>query len=262
MDPRKWLPPLPLFGRAACVYCGSPADTRDHTPPQCLLPKPLPQRVQVMTVPACVRCNQAFSQDELRVAAVVCTVSFSDVDRFAVAPGGWVHSAMQRDSGLRNFVQARLGADGIFRPDDAVFQAISRIATKTAAGLMFHEFGRPVPMSEIVLVAIEHVKNIHPSATAELYRQVDARWAEVTASGRELQRQAIATRGDEPPNMPKWCQYMPGFFEYLFVRRSNDKLLTAMKLHEALTVLMECPWPFRAGPRRRGRPRAAGTALS
>src|SRR5664279_4245732 len=69
MDPGKWLPALPLFGSLVCVYCGGPADTSDHTPPLCLLPKPWPGNVQVMTVPACSKCNGEFSQDEMRTAA-------------------------------------------------------------------------------------------------------------------------------------------------------------------------------------------------
>jgi hypothetical protein len=259
MDPRKWLPSLPLFGSFACVYCGGPADTWDHTPPRCLLPKPLPGKVQAMTVPACSGCNNGFSQDEMRTAAVVCTVSFTHADRVAVAAGGWVRLAMERDSSLSDFVSTRLGADGVFRADAVIIEVILRIMTKTAVGLLFHEFGRIVPLAHISLVAVEHFKNVHPSALAELHRRDDATWAEVTPTGRELERQVLACYGHEPPHMPKWRKYVPECFEYMFLRRSNDMLLTAMKLHDALTVLLECPWPSRAGPRRHGRPpKAAG----
>jgi hypothetical protein len=255
MDPRRWLPSLPLFGSLACVYCGGPADTSDHTPPQCLLPKPLPRNVQAMTVPACSQCNGGFSQDEMRTAAVLCTVSFSKADRVAVASGGWVHSKMQKDSALRDFVGKRLGADGVFHPDAAVFEAISRVMTKTATGLLFYEYGHIVPLCDMAFIGIEHARNVPPSAFAEIHRRDDAAWAEVTPSGRELGRQVVALFGNEqPPHMPKWREYVPEFFEYMVLRRSNGLLLTAMKLHDALTVLLECPWPSRAGPRRKGRP--------
>lgn len=254
MDPRKWLPSSPLFGSLTCVYCGGSADTSDHTPPRCLLPKPLPEKVQAMTVPACSKCNTAFSRDEMLMAAVVCIVSFTHADRVAVAPGGWVRVAMEKDSSLNSFVGARLGADGVFRADAPVMEVISRIATKTAVGLLFHEFGRIVPLTSISLVAVEHAKNVDPSALAELHRRNDSLWAEVTPSGRELERQVLAWSGQAPPHMPKWRKYVPAFFEYMFLRRSNGTLLTVMKLHDALTVLLECPWPSRAGPRRKGRP--------
>ncbi len=257
MDPRKWIPFLPLFRTHPCVYCGGPADSSDHTPPQCLLPKPLPTDVQMMTVPACSHCNGAFSQDEIRTAAVVCTVSFTDADQLAVAPGGWIHSAMQRDRALQEFVQSRIDADGTFRPDKLVLDIIGRVATKTAAGLLFYEFGRVIPLSAIEVIAIEHTKNIHPSALAEVHRRVDAGWAEVTASGRELERQVTALLGvGEPRHMPKWHDYVPEYFAFMFLHRSNEKLLTAMKFHDALTIITECPWPTRAGPRRKGRLRS------
>jgi hypothetical protein len=253
MDRRKWFPALPLFGLPACCYCGSPADSSDHTPARCLLPKKLPNDLQAMTIPACSACNGGYSQDEMRVAAIVSTVSFTTNDRNAVSSGGWVHEAMQSDTALNGFIARRLGCDGIFRPDAPVFHVISRIMRKTATGLLFHEFGRVVPPGKIEIVAIEHSGNVHPLALIELHRHDSGGWAEVTPSCRELERQVLAAFGQAPPNMPKWRVYVADFFEYMFIRRSNSTLLTAMNLHNALTVLAECPWPNKAGPRRKGR---------
>ncbi len=170
------------------------------------------------------------------------------------APGGWVHSAMQSDRALREFVNSRLGDDGIFRPDQVICQMVSRIMAKTAAGILFHEFGRLISLDNLHIIAMEHAKNVHPSALVELYRRDDGAWAEVTPSGRELERQVFAAYGEQPPHMPEWRLYVRDFFEYMFIRRTNNTLLTAMKLHNALTILVECPWPSRAGPRRKGRP--------
>ncbi len=190
----------------------------------------------------------------MRLAAIVCTVSFTRQDREAVAKGGWVHSAMRSDAALSHFIDSRLGADGIFRPDETVFQVMSRIMAKTASGLLFHEFGRLIPPARLEIVAVEHTANVNPLALVEQHRRDDGGWAEVTPSGRELERQVLAVFGEPPPNMPGWRVYVPDFFEYMFIRRSNNTLLAAMKLHNALTVLVESPWPARAGPRRRGRP--------
>jgi len=236
MDLRKWFQSLLQSGSFACVYCGNVADTFDHTPPRCLLPT-LPGDVQAMPVPACSACNTAFSLDEMRAAAVVCTVSFTHADRAAVAPGGWVHLALGRDSSLSDFVCTRLGADGVFRADTAVMEVISRIATKTAAGLLFYEYGRIVSLVDISIVEVEHCKNVHPPALAELHRRDDALWAAVTPSGRELERQVLDWDGQEPPHMPKWRIYVPEFFEYMFLRRSNNMLLTAMKLKRQSTLI-------------------------
>ena len=237
-----------------CVYCGGVADTSDHTPPRAFLPRKLPQGIQAMTIPACRACNAGYSQDEVRAAAVVSTVSFTASDRRATAPGGWLHTAMNRDQALARFIADRMGDDGIFQVDEIVVKTLSRVMIKSAVGLIFFEFGRIVPRDHVTVLAIEHAKNVVPEAMMELFRCVDGGWAEVTPSGRELEREVMAVAGIPPRHTTPWKIYVPDFFEYNFLRRSNNTLLCAMKLHEALTVLVECPWPSRAGPRRRGKP--------
>ena len=115
-------------------------------------------------------------------------------------------------------------------------------------------FGRLIAPAELEIVAVEHAVNVNPLALVEQHRRDDGGWAEVTPSCRELERQVLGVFGEPPPNMPEWRAYVPDFFEYMFIRRSSYTLLAAMKLHNALTVLVESPWPTRAGPRRGGRP--------
>jgi hypothetical protein len=189
---------------------------------------------------------------------VICTVSFTVADREAVDTGGWIHKAFQRDNKLRSFIQKRLGADGIFRADEEVLNTIHRILKKTALGLLFYEFGRIVRLSDLTVIAVEHAKCILPSALVESYRRTDSGYAEVTPSGRELERQVMALMGLEPRHMTKWKVYIPEYFEYMFIRRSNQTLMCAMKIHESLTALLECPWPSKAGPRRAGKPPLMG----
>jgi hypothetical protein len=207
-----------------------------------------------MTIPACRACNSSYSSDETIAAAIIATVSFTDYDRRAIAAGGWLDSAKKRDRALSRFIGDRLGADGIFQVDGPVIQVIERILTKTVVGVIFFEFGRIVPREKMELLAIGHAKNIVPDALVEQFRRVDSGWAEVTPSGRELERQVMAVAGLRPRHGTPWRTYILGFFEYKFIRRSNDTLLCAMKLHDALTALFECPWPSRAGPRRKGKP--------
>jgi len=208
-----------------------------------------------MTVPACARCNVEFSVDEKRAAAIICTVSFTSSDRLAVAPEGWMYQNIQADAALKGFIETHLGRDGIFRVDESVVEILRRVMAKTALGLLFYEFGRAIPLNKIQLVGIEHTHNIDPSAFVEINRHEGLEYAEVTASGRQLERQVVALFGDgPPPHMPDWKIYIPEFFEYMFVRRSAGTLLTALKLHDALTVLLECPWPSKAGPQRGANP--------
>lgn len=50
-------------GAHYCIYCGSLADTREHVPSKAFLRRPLPSDLPVL--PACKRCNNGFSSDEL-----------------------------------------------------------------------------------------------------------------------------------------------------------------------------------------------------
>jgi hypothetical protein len=47
---------------AECYLCGAPADTQDHIPPLGLFPTPRPDNL--LTVPACLACNQNRSLDD------------------------------------------------------------------------------------------------------------------------------------------------------------------------------------------------------
>lgn len=237
-----------------CVYCGGPADSTDHTPPRCFLPRKLATTLQAMTVPACKKCNGGYSLDELRAAAIICTVSFTKGDREAIEPGGWLHAEFARDRSLKKFIDTRLGSDGVFRPDEEALNTLSRVIKKTAVGLLLHEFGLLVRPPDLQVVALDHSHNIHASALVESKRRTDSGWAEVTPSGRELERQVMATFGLPPRNSSPWKVYIPQFFEYTFLRGSNGTLLCGFKLHDALTAVLECPWPSAAGPRRRGKP--------
>jgi hypothetical protein len=51
---------------APCVYCGKPADTLDHVPPRACFPKPRPKMI---TVPACLACNNALSTKDEEFAS-------------------------------------------------------------------------------------------------------------------------------------------------------------------------------------------------
>ncbi len=175
---------------------------------------------------------------------MVSTVSFLEADRIAVAPGGRIYEQMERDLQLSHFVRSRLGQNGIFRADRTVQAVIARVMTKTAAGLLFYEFGRTVPLSDLSVLAIEHSKNANPSAVAEMYRRDDNGWEEVTPSGRMLERQALAFLGHISPYMPKWRTYIPEFFEYQFLRRSNGTMLTALLVHGSLIVFARLPLAF------------------
>lgn len=56
-------------GLSDCIYCGNPADSREHVPSKTFLKKPYPPNLYL--VPACRKCNNAFSADELYMWIVI-----------------------------------------------------------------------------------------------------------------------------------------------------------------------------------------------
>ena len=49
-----------------CIYCGSPATTREHIPSKAFLVDPYPENLP--TIPACFECNNGYSEDEKYLA--------------------------------------------------------------------------------------------------------------------------------------------------------------------------------------------------
>lgn len=52
-----------------CIYCGKPADTREHIPSKVFLSQPYPDNLGI--VPACKECNKSFSGDELFLSLLI-----------------------------------------------------------------------------------------------------------------------------------------------------------------------------------------------
>ena len=61
-----------------CIYCGGPADTRDHVPSKCILERPFPPNLPV--VGCCDSCNQDFSQDEQYFVCLIGSVLYGSTD--------------------------------------------------------------------------------------------------------------------------------------------------------------------------------------
>lgn len=65
MGPPELLPHVSFTrkGTHFCIYCGAQSDTREHAPSRVFLRKPYPEDLRVL--PACKKCNNGFSDDEL-----------------------------------------------------------------------------------------------------------------------------------------------------------------------------------------------------
>src|SRR5690349_2666440 len=93
-----------VASRPTCIYCGCPADSRDHVPPKSFLERPFPAQLQ--TVPACSECNRGFSLDEEYFISVVASVSTAPTLVARITEGS-VARAFRRSPGLDNrFIRA------------------------------------------------------------------------------------------------------------------------------------------------------------
>ncbi|MGD9109659.1 MAG: hypothetical protein PVG93_01845, partial [Phycisphaerales bacterium] len=53
---------MPRPKNKLCCFCGNPATTMDHVPPDGIFPDPKP--TNLITVPACSKCNKSSSKDD------------------------------------------------------------------------------------------------------------------------------------------------------------------------------------------------------
>jgi hypothetical protein len=67
-----------------CVHCGGPSETVDHVPSKVFLEEPYPSNL--MSSPACWRCNNGFSADEEYLACLLECIVVGDVDPSRMRP--------------------------------------------------------------------------------------------------------------------------------------------------------------------------------
>ena len=133
---------------APCFNCGAPSETRDHVPPKGVFPTPRPK--QLITVPACRKCNNVTKLDDEYFRWLVATLgdqtASSDalineriLPRFKQNPA-LLHSIMQKSTVVDVF-----SPGGIWLERRPAFNfdrpRIQRVVEKIVRGLYFHEFG-------------------------------------------------------------------------------------------------------------------------
>jgi hypothetical protein len=123
-----------------CVYCGGPADTRDHVPSRILLEPPYPENLPV--VGCCEQCNQGFSKDEEYVVCLLEAVLAGCADPSEIKRAS-VARSLQRSPALRARIEAaRRQVDG--RIEFAVeTERMRNVMLKLARGHAAFELSQP-----------------------------------------------------------------------------------------------------------------------
>lgn len=134
--------------RGACVYCGRPADTRDHAPPKTLLERKYPPNL--FAVWACGPCNRGFARDEEYFIAVLSQIATAPTLSARIAEGGSVDRALTRSPGLdRRIINSLSVSDNgrvMLQPER---DRVNRIVAKIAFGIFIRRYG-VVPAPEEV----------------------------------------------------------------------------------------------------------------
>jgi hypothetical protein len=129
-----------------CVYCGRPADTRDHVPAKSFFPEPRPD--DLITVPSCKACNESYAKDEEYVRNLLAS-TWEDGEESEVVrlfnqkvTKSLVNSPALLQKMWESIEPVLVGAPGnqsvttAFRVDTPRFD---RVMTKISRGLHFHE---------------------------------------------------------------------------------------------------------------------------
>ncbi|MDB5348749.1 MAG: hypothetical protein JWP89_7126 [Schlesneria sp.] len=221
-----------------CVYCGNKATTRDHIPPKCLFPDPLPS--DLITVPACHKCNAGESKDDEYFRARIVAKNECGSHKAAQQVAVKLFRSFERvqNAGFtRDFIDSIKDFDlctpsGIYLGKatgyDVDHDRMLRVVRRIMIGLHFKEFGRGIPKN--FEATVQGRSNVDPTELSVL-KEVDD-WVKKIVSKRKPKR-----IGD-------------GVFAYTYVSPDDrpDVTAWAMEFYESEVYLGFCI-PRNARPR-------------
>ena len=148
-----------------CVFCGGQATTSDHIPPRGIFPKPLPSNSNLITVPACQKCNQGSSQDDEQfrnyVALSVSADKNFESTEYQKEPAKRSAKSFQRNSGrgLKNLEPALVLINNEYKPvftARAEYCVTGRVIVKIVRGLYFYHFRSIFPKDKKIYFEIQN----------------------------------------------------------------------------------------------------------
>jgi hypothetical protein len=272
MQTHKSLRGTASSGRFLCVYCGCPAEGRDHTPPRCFLKHPRP--ANLITLPACKKCNSGFSIDEEVVRTVIALSSTHPDLVIEREPGGKVHHALMRNARLRSLIDTHV-QNGNATLSGKLLDSFKRVLFKTIQGLFFGLYERIVHPDQLEVLSIqdrrvvsrdEVVDRVRPSPLRDI---TDEPLPTITSSSWPVrqpiiivEKTPIDAKQQEPirrlfrlvrETPVVWVEYQPDIFTFGFVRSEDGRAVCILELWQTIVVAVATPWPDSRGPLRRGR---------
>lgn len=224
-----------------CIYCGAPADSRDHVPPRLLLEGPPPPNW--LPVPACRSCNSGYADDERYVRDALHQAGFGDISREKTAPGGVVARSLRHSPRLDQMMKwAHVpGEDGRLRFVPQL-ERFSRVMVKIAFGLWFKRYQRCAAVSAFTCETVQHSQDLRPWLVDLV--SPPGKWPEV--GSQKLCRSAAGWPGQQDTQKSgKWTSVQAGIFEFSFipVQSRQPGLFCVMNLYDTVWGVVSCPRP-------------------
>ena len=121
---------------SGCIYCGKPAETREHIPSKSLLIGPFPENLS--TIPACFECNNGFSADE------ECFVCFLELQKSMVCGNYSIskhaNDILAKKESLHRLIESQISSKGSYIYPSFDTKRFKRIITKLAIGHVGYEY--------------------------------------------------------------------------------------------------------------------------
>ncbi len=221
--------------RGACVFCGQRrVVTRDHIPPSCLFGKKGNLPSDLITVPACKRCNLQTSGDDEYLRLVLAASEeasghptaqtlLSPISRSLNRPEGPGFANLVFDSLTTVNAYTRsgiyFGAMPALRVDRA---RLTRIVEKVIRGLFFEEYKKRLPNShKVVSLFVNPMRREVPRDEFEMWRH-HVRELLVGGREREVGRRVLVYRCNRSPDHVFWTVWALTFYGNLhFVAFTN-----------------------------------------
>ena len=258
-----------------CAYCKGPHESSDHSPAKCLLIWPPSADMKVLTIPSCIRCNQATSRYENLVWILLALVGRHPVLEDYRSPGGKLDRAFLRDPSLRTSIEACKNSEGNFEMRGEVAVAFDQILRKTTQGLYYGLYGRVPPLAKFQLLSIEDqayrtpedvvfrlrkpaVRDLTNSPLPSLSRRglpniyVVERVVTDTETG-ESYTVGQNVFWDVKQEPAEWIDYQKGTIRFCFFQNGAGDAICVLDLWNTLVTSIRGPWPNQRGELRKGR---------
>lgn len=183
-----------------CIYCGGPAETRDHVPSRCILERPYPANLPV--VGSCAECNKGFSKDEQYFVCLVEAALCGSTDPNKIRRPS-VARILQNTPALRARIDsAKTETDG--RVQFAVERhRVANVMLKLARGHAAFELSQPC-RAEPVHFWCGQLTNL-PTDTREAFDEAHVQDVSGEVGSRGMQRMFV-TQITLQSKSGDWCQ--------------------------------------------------------